>query len=319
MKLELMTVKTAESIIDATGKVVQSIGKNGYPTGMPSDNFFYVNLREDRVKGQFILDTMAEASKLVERGVIAPGTVVDVIQAKDKSYIKTSNLVYLDASTMTWKRLQEIYTGEEKKGSAFDIDGTNFFVVFNEAEEPGASVAATRASAVPLAKGSGVGNIDLKDRFVYHADYQNKMGIISRKKYGGGSMVEFFTDDIDIAGKPTVNAEVKKLIDESIERVKKLRDEKGITPVFNKAGYGQYMIGADDTTGKMFTDKNGNKIGQAVAPETFKYLSTRLLEEFGYINPNFVKEAEGVKEIVRVVNQPITDEQYSDLMNKCFV
>ena len=312
------TVKTAESIIDATGKVVDGIDKKGHPTGMPSDNVFYVNLREDRVKGQYIVDDMAQASQLVERGVIAPGTIVDVYQAKGASYFKSSNLIYLDASTMTWKRLQDVYTGEEKKGSGFDIDGTNYFIVFNEAQEPGASLAATRASAVPLPKGSGVGNIDLKDRFVYHADYQNKMGVMSRKKYGGGSMVEFFTDDIDTTGKPTVNAEIKKLIDESIERVKRMRDDKGITPVFSKAGYGQYMIGADDTTGKMFTDKNGNKIGQAVAPETFKYLSTRLLEEFGYINPNFVKEAEGVKEIVKVVKQPITDEQYSDLMNKCF-
>lgn len=312
------TVKTAESIIDATGKVVDVIDKQGYPTGMESDNMFYVNLRDDRVKGQYIVETLAEASQLVERGIIAPGTIVDVVQAKDKSYFRTSNLIYLDASTMTWKRLEEVYTGEERKSQGFNIDATNYFIVFNEAEQPGASIAATRASAVPLAKGTGVGNIDLRDRFVYHSDFQNKMGVISRKKYGGGSVVEFFTDDIDSAGKPTVNAEVKKMIDESIERVKKMRDENGLTPVFSKAGYGQYMIGSDDTTGKMFTDKSGNKIGQAVAPETFKYLSTRLLEEFGYINPNFVKEAEGIKEIVKVVNQPITDEQYSDLMNKCF-
>jgi hypothetical protein len=116
-----------------------------------------------------------------------------------------------------------------------------------------------------------------------------------------------------------VRPEVRKAIDESIDNIKKMRDEKGLQPVFSKAGYGQYMIGADDTTGKMFTDKAGNKIGIAVAPETFKYLSTKLLEEFGYINPNFVKEAEGVIEVVRVAKQPITDEEYHDLMNKCFV
>jgi hypothetical protein len=116
-----------------------------------------------------------------------------------------------------------------------------------------------------------------------------------------------------------VRPEVRKAIDESIENIKKMRDEKGLQPVFSKVGYGQYMIGADDTTGKMFTDKAGNKIGIAGAPETFKYLSTKLLEEFGYINPNFVKEAEGVTEVVRVAKQPVTDEEYHDLMNKCFV
>lgn len=129
---------------------------------------------------------------------------------------------------------------------------------------------------------------------------------------------EFFYDDVDESGKHTINPDVKAAIDESIEITIKMRDEKRLIPVFSKAGYGQYMIGADDSTGKMFKDKNGNNIGIAVAPETFKYLSTRLLEEFGYINPNFVREAEGIKEIVRVVKQPITDEEYSDLMNKCF-
>jgi hypothetical protein len=68
----------------------------------------------------------------------------------------------------------------------------------------------------------------------------------------------------------------------------------------------------------MFFDEQGKKIGIAQAPETFRYLSTRLLEEFGYINPNFVTESEGVKEVIRVVKQPVSDQEYMDMMNRCF-
>ena len=309
-----VTVRIVHNIVDANGKVVANINDKGQAYDVVSSNIMYLNLRSDRVKGQYAVPNEVTAKELVKRAVIKPGSIVDVIDLTPGSTIRKSKLMYLDAADMQLKELKDVYTNVQAQPLGFNIDSTNFFTVFNEAQDPGTTIAATRASAVPLPKGSGVGNIDIRDRYIYHSNFQNKAGLISRLKYGGGSMVEFITD---VDGK--IDPEVKKMIDQSIEKIKKKRDEEGLTPVFSKAGYGQYMIGADDTTGKMFTDKEGNKIGTAVAPATFKYLSTRLLEEFGYINPNFVKEAEGVQEVVRVVKQPITDEEYHDLMNKCFV
>lgn len=323
-------------IVDSNGNVVASINANGTLSDYSAGNRYFINLRSDRVKGQFITLSLSEASQMAQQGIIPPGAIVDVMSQEkqpsaDRGFFNRSNLVYLDASTNQWKKLNEVYTGVEKPISGFDVDGTNYFIVYNEAVNPGVSLAATGNSSVPLPKGVGPGNIDFRDRYVHHSDFQNKAGVISRNKYRGGSILnpellteenigqqEFFYDVIDEFGKPTINPDVKAEIDKSIDIIVKMRDDKGLMPVFNKSGYGQYMIGADDTTGKMLTDKNGNKVGIATAPETFKYLSTRLLEEFGYINPNFVKEAEGVKEVVRVMNQPITDEEYSDLMNKCF-
>ncbi len=317
---DVTTTRTVHNIIDANGNIIANINDKGQGYPVYSDNKMYVNLKSDRVKGQYAVPNEATAKEMVKRGIIMPGAIVDVIDVPTGAtpatgLMRRSKLMYLDASDMQLKDLEQVYTGAKKETVGFNIDATNYFTVFNEAMEPGASVAATRASAVPLPKGSGVGNIDLRDRFIFHSGFQNKAGIISRLKYGGGSLVEFITD----AEEGGVRPEVRKAIDESIENIKKMRDEKGLQPVFSKAGYGQYMIGANDTTGKMFTDEAGNKIGVAVAPETFKYLSTRLLEEFGYINPNFVKEAEGVAEVIRVAQQPITDEEYHDLMNKCFV
>ena len=317
---DVTTTRTVHNIIDANGNIIANINDKGQGYPVYSDNKMYVNLKSDRVKGQYAVPNEATAKEMVKRGIIMPGAIVDVIEVPAGAtpatgLMRRSKLMYLDASDMQLKDLEQVYTGAKKEAVGFNIDATNYFTVFNEAVEPGASVAATRASAVPLPKGSGVGNIDLRDRFIFHSGFQNKAGVMSRLKYGGGSLVEFMTD----AEEGGVRPEVRKAIDESIENIKKMRDEKGLQPVFSKAGYGQYMIGANDTTGKMFTDEAGNKIGVAVAPETFKYLSTRLLEEFGYINPNFVKEAEGVAEVVRVAQQPITDEEYHDLMNKCFV
>jgi hypothetical protein len=312
--------RVVHNIIDANGNIIANINDKGQSYPVFSSNKMYVNLRTDRVKGQYAVASEAQAKDMVKRAAIVPGSIVDVIDipagaTPATGLMRRSKLMYLDASDMQLKDLENVYTDAKKEAKGFNIDATNYFTVFNEAVEPGASVAATRASAVPLAKGSGVGNIDLRDRFIFHSGFQNKAGVVSRLKYGGGSVVEFMTD----AEEGGVRPEVRKAIDESIENIKKMRDEKGLQPVFSKVGYGQYMIGADDTTGKMFTDKAGNKIGIAGAPETFKYLSTKLLEEFGYINPNFVKEAEGVTEVVRVAKQPVTDEEYHDLMNKCFV
>jgi len=96
--------------------------------------------------------------------------------------------------------------------------------------------------------------------------------------------------------------------------------DQGYTPIFNNSGYGQYMIGASDDTGKVYMGGfvTQEKVGKVVAYETFKYLSNRLLE-VGFVNPNFVKEAEGVPAIVAATKQPATEEDIVELMKKCFL
>lgn len=311
------------NIVDVLGNVRAEIKTDGTLVSRDSLNQVYVNLRSDRIKADYVVDSLATANEMVVNAMIKAGSTIDIMEPydiKELSKVRRSVLTVLDASDMTIKRLKDLYTGEEVDIKAnFDIDSTKLFLAYNEAENIGPSLAATGTSSAPVAKGAKL-TIDIRDRYIAHSDFQNKAGIITRKKYRGGAAEEFFIDGVNPeTGNPTVNPEAKELIDQSIDRLKRVRDDRGLSPVFSNAGYGQYMIGADDSTGKIITNEKGERIGIAVAPETFKYLSTRLLEEFGYINPNFVKEAEGVKEIARVTKQPITDEEYFDLMNKCFV
>jgi hypothetical protein len=310
-------VKNANVIIFSDGKIDASyIEKlNKYLPNKSSNNVIG-DFRSDRIKAPYIANSLQDASQMAINGIIRPGSVVDVKVPGEGNYIKSELYVY-DEADLTFKPLQEQYTGEQEEEESFNVDEKNFFLVYNEAEDGGISVAATRLSATPLPKSTG--NVDVRDRFIHHAGYQNKIGILTRLKYGGGSMQEFIKDGVDAeTGAPIVDPYIKYQIDSSIEAVIKKRDDSGLKPVFSKAGYGQYMIGANDETGKMFFDEQGKKIGIAQAPETFRYLSTRLLEEFGYINPNFVTESEGVKEVIRVVKQPVSDQEYMDMMNRCF-
>ena len=52
-----------------------------------------------------------------------------------------------------------------------------------------------------------------------------------------------------------------------------------------------------------------------VAPQTFVYLSKRLFEEFGYINPNYLSTNTGRTTVQST--QPISDQQIRDFMNHC--
>jgi hypothetical protein len=194
---------------------------------------------------------------------------------------------------------------EEK---SYDQDTDNFFIVYNGAMSPRGNAAQERQSATAALGGSGL--VDLKDRYIHHGLFNNKVSLITRIMYGGGAVTEFITDSVDPeTGAVTVRQDVKEAIDLAIEEIKNKMQNENLKPIFSSAGYGQYMIGADDVTSEI--------IGDPIAKETFVYLSKKLLE-VGYINPNFIEKAEGVKEVSKVTNQPVTDEDFMDLMNKCF-
>lgn len=139
------------------------------------------------------------------------------------------------------------------------------------------------------------------------ADVSNKIGLPSYKQYN----VTVATAIQDENGQP--NQEIKERIDQAIE-VMKSEVEKGKTLVFSDRGYGQEWNGFFLKEPKSETLKNS--LSKILAPETFLYLSKRLYEEFGYLNPGYRSKPEG-KTIIQA-NQEITDEMVRDFMSKCY-
>ena len=94
-----------------------------------------------------------------------------------------------------------------------------------------------------------------------------------------------------------------KLIDEDLNRWE--TSDKVL--IFDEMGYGQYMIGVDEMTGQ--------KVGPATAPRTFQYLSAKLLEKFGFINPNYLSTPAGVAEVQKY--QDVTDAELIEQKKVC--
>ena len=90
----------------------------------------------------------------------------------------------------------------------------------------------------------------------------------------GGERLDLYRD---VDG--NIDPELKLAIDEAIAELVE-KQEKGMQLKFNAQGYGQEMLAKD---------KNGN----IFAPQTFVYLSQQLLNNFGYINPNFLRTGTG--------------------------
>jgi hypothetical protein len=104
--------------------------------------------------------------------------------------------------------------------------------------------------------------------------------------------------------------ENKAMIDEMIKGLA-AKQAEGYELIFDYKGYGQYMAGYNEyaPTGKDKPDFD------ALAPETFNYLSQQLFENFGYLNPNYLKTLEG-RRIVQS-RQPVTDDEIFDLKKSC--
>lgn len=130
----------------------------------------------------------------------------------------------------------------------------------------------------------------------------NTLGIMTKSISSPVMSEDFITDDTYAENVERIEAGIQELI--------KKRDA-GTKIVFNKDGYGNDLI-------KLSPD---NKY---YAPETFVYLSKRLFEEFGFINPSYLKVAkmgvESAKELAKemVKNEPVTDEQVMEKQKECF-
>jgi len=302
--------KEYKYMVNENGEALEMVSDSGAPyvPKFAMDVKISATLPKGRMQGDTVVGSVAEAEELFKNGVIPAGTWVDVLTPHPTLKTTTSTLGIIDPTSFKFTPVATPYEEvAEEEVEQVDEDG-EFFLVYNGVVKPGVSLANEGSSAT--AAPGGRGKIDLKDRYIHHGLYNNKVGLISRLSYRGGQMTEFITDDVDpVTGVASVNPEIKQAIDQTIEEML-LKQQQGYNPVFSKAGYGQYMIGANDTTNEI--------IGDPVAKETFIYLSKQLLENFGYINPNFIKKAEGLKEVVRVTNQPVSDDQFRDMMNKCF-
>ncbi len=110
-----------------------------------------------------------------------------------------------------------------------------------------------------------------------------------------------------------INPALKQQIDSAISTLKDYQAQ-GKTIAFPKAGFGQYMIGADDLTGEL----KDNKI-VPIAPQAFVYLSQQLWENFKFVNPNF-DTALGFVKMPNVLqaNAEVTDEDVLNALSFCF-
>jgi hypothetical protein len=142
--------------------------------------------------------------------------------------------------------------------------------------------------------------VKAKDSFLKDVDNSFPLTVRENNGIGQGPMLHLSDDELE---------QNKKLIENSIEGLKKLRDS-GKTLVFNSEGYGQALVGADDITGKNID------LARAHAPETFRYLSQRLFEEFNYINKNMMYTKQGRSIIQKT--QPISDDAVRDKLISCF-
>ncbi len=141
-------------------------------------------------------------------------------------------------------------------------------------------------------------NAFVKDHNFYGTEAVNVVGMPTRMKYAGANQ-----EITDVDG--NINPRVKTAIDDAVEALIQQKNA-GQKLVFSIEGYGQYMLNT--------TTKNSNN-PTSIAPQTFLYLSKRLFEEFGYINPNYLTTTPG--KVAVQSTQPITDDMIKDFMNHC--
>ena len=132
------------------------------------------------------------------------------------------------------------------------------------------------------------------DHAFFQPTISNAIGLPTLLTFGAEGMA---MKDVD--GK--ISDENRIAIDDAITELKQAQAD-GKQLAFSREGYGQYMIG--EHKGKV-----------DIAKETFLYLSKRLLEEFNYINPNYLATPQGLKQIQS--GQPISDEMVLDFMKHC--
>jgi len=269
-----------------------------------------IKLKADR-KAWFKLSP-AEKAKVLEPGKTP---TVKVYKPLDKLkaplvIIDTDNVFGYDNDELTVDTIVPITTDNEDK-----------LFIFNLAVE------STSAA-------SGVDSLFFGKRIA------NSMGLPTLRVF---SDVQNQLEDVVVNGVKTISEANRLAIDSAIAAIK----ADGRPPVFSQSGYGQQMIGVDlkpkqvtkavyedaknDTTriarytesaiktsGEIITTywlQRGinSKVGKA--RETFLYLSKQLLDNFNYINPNYLRTKEGLEDIQS--GMPIQDSLVVEFIISC--
>jgi len=310
-------------VVDANGTILGDVFKGRYNVSDGQSSLSTMILPSDKKRASdpsLVFKTFAEMQQAKVDNKIPPGLIMEVLSySKDANGLPISELYVLDSNTgdivpLTDNLYNDFLSMEEDIEEL--LESKKRFIVFNDVLT---GMDTIEQDSSPGTSSTGQ-KVLIKDRFIKYGQFNLKIGIPTRKRYSGGTLKEYFEDDYDYINnvrKP--NAEAVEAIDKMIDSIKLMIDQ-GYTPIFNNSGYGQYMIGASDDTGKVYMGGfvTQEKVGKVVAYETFKYLSNRLLE-VGFVNPNFVKEAEGVPAIVAATKQPATEEDIVELMKKCFL
>jgi hypothetical protein len=139
---------------------------------------------------------------------------------------------------------------------------------------------------------------------------ENAVGIITKTFSQIQNASQFITDATYDANIETIEKGIQELI--------KLRDDtqNPKTLVFSQRGYGLALLGYAFDENVNNPNTQLMSMENAPAPKTFVYLSRRLREEFGYVNPMSRVLPEGREEIAE--SQPITDAQVREQLRKCF-
>lgn len=131
---------------------------------------------------------------------------------------------------------------------------------------------------------------------------ENIIGLPTRRVYSETSSQSMINED-----------EYDDFIDALFRRIDlmKAMEKQGKTLVFNKMGYGQILIGANDATTKLPEKK---PMPKTISPDAFDDVSQALLTNFGFLNPNY-QDMEGIKAYQKKI---VTVQDILDQINVCF-
>lgn len=158
---------------------------------------------------------------------------------------------------------------------------------------------------------------------------KNVFGITSKKKYNFAVNDEdFFTDKTY-----TQNAD---LIGKQIQQLKEMATDPNVELVFDASGVGLPLLGygrSESTiAGNLISpysatvkkSAEGTPIFNAPAPKTYVYLSKRLYEAFGYVNPYLVNIGAAIEESKElrqemVGKEKVTNAEVQEVIKTCLI
>jgi hypothetical protein len=126
------------------------------------------------------------------------------------------------------------------------------------------------------------------------------------------------------------------LIEKQLQQLKSMVEDPNVEIVFDASGVGLPLLGYGKTetpltgnmispfTGKVTKTDEGTSIFGAPAPRTYVYLSKRLYEIFGYVNPYLVNIGAALKDAKdlraeMVGNEKVTNAEVQEVIKNCLI